>query len=471
MKLLRTLQLFTSAFSSLFLLFSCSNKSETTSLSQQQDSVTIWVDEKLLQQQAVSYIDNFNERNDLVAGMNHIHIPLLLSSDGWRTQDILIKKPYSKFNLTLDSTTRLIRAASSNKKEEAELNFDFNYRKKNSIKDGQSFLSANFLDTVYIKNYQLRDRKITTAFANKDIYLRQYCKKMELDNAFLKEWLQIIKYDKLYRLTYFGNYEKWDRQYLTQLSTNLNEYRQDSLLYIPYYTNGCFGIANLLYYLKYGNSDKQLVKLYELISNNFTGRTKEFMLFKQLLLSHQKAAQYSFTKSEYDNLANAFYQSCQYKPYAEYLRNELNPANNILKEGEVLNMKNEAKPFAAIHNKQLTYVDFWASWCRPCIAEMPASKTLKEDYEKSGINFVYVSVDNNQNAWKKASLRVGLPEAKSYLLPNGAASAIAQKLKLLTIPRYIIIDGKGKIINPNAPRPSDPEIRQTFNQVLKEKLR
>lgn len=136
---------------------------------------------------------------------------------------------------------------------------------------------------------------------------------------------------------------------------------------------------------------------------------------------------------------------------------------------EVLNAKNEAKVFTQLHNNQLTYIDFWASWCGPCLAEMPNSEKLKGEYSKQGINFIYLSVDENPNDWKQAAQDLSLPDAENYLLPKGPYSPIAQQFKINAIPRYMIMDKTGNIINDDAPRPSSPEIRQLFDKLLAEK--
>jgi thiol-disulfide isomerase/thioredoxin len=50
-----------------------------------------------------------------------------------------------------------------------------------------------------------------------------------------------------------------------------------------------------------------------------------------------------------------------------------------------------------VKGKSITYIDFWASWCIPCREEMPTSLELSEIYQSKGINFVYVSIDENVN--------------------------------------------------------------------------
>ena len=100
---------------------------------------------------------------------------------------------------------------------------------------------------------------------------------------------------------------------------------------------------------------------------------------------------------------------------------------------------------------------------------MPNSKKLEEIYVKKGINFIYISTDKRIEAWKKASRQIGLSQNQSFYLVNGDESKLSKKYKIATIPRYMLIDEKGQFINQNAPRPSDPKIRQIFDELLKKK--
>ena len=85
---------------------------------------------------------------------------------------------------------------------------------------------------------------------------------------------------------------------------------------------------------------------------------------------------------------------------------------------------------------------------------MPDSKQLSEEYAKQGTNFVYVSIDDNAAAWEKASKQIGLPDAKSYLLPNSKKSAIAKQFNISSIPRYVIMQSNQRWYTPPQ-RPQD----------------
>jgi thiol-disulfide isomerase/thioredoxin len=145
--------------------------------------------------------------------------------------------------------------------------------------------------------------------------------------------------------------------------------------------------------------------------------------------------------------------------------------NNDILDSELISNKDlEAhtwRELLSTDENKLIYVDFWASWCAPCRAEMPASKQLREAYSTKGIKFVYVSIDDNISAWQKAITELGLDSAVHYLMPDGKKSAFADKFKISSIPRYMLVGRDGTIISDNAPRPTNQHIRSFLDEYLK----
>lgn len=115
------------------------------------------------------------------------------------------------------------------------------------------------------------------------------------------------------------------------------------------------------------------------------------------------------------------------------------------------------------------YIDFWATWCKPCIKEIPDLVKLKNEYKDFNIEFVSVSVDEDNSAWKEFVAKQKLTGVQFWV--DGSNKKIYDKnFNITMIPRFVLIDDNGKIVNANAPRPSSGnDIRQLLNKELKKK--
>lgn len=118
---------------------------------------------------------------------------------------------------------------------------------------------------------------------------------------------------------------------------------------------------------------------------------------------------------------------------------------------------------------RLIFVDFWASWCIPCRKEMPQLRMLKRRYSDKNIGFISISLDNSVPDWEKASEAEQLDKSASILLKAGndtACNFMGYTIK--EIPRYMIIDRHGMVVNADAPGPKDPALKPLLEKYLKE---
>ena len=93
---------------------------------------------------------------------------------------------------------------------------------------------------------------------------------------------------------------------------------------------------------------------------------------------------------------------------------------------------------------QYVLIDFWASWCGPCVASFPFMKQVYADYKERGLQIVGVSCDKDRNAWLKALDKHQLPWTALFS-PAGKGDALGL-YGVSGIPNVILIAPDGKII-------------------------
>tara|TARA_Y200000002_G_C22685623_1_gene665865 strand:+ start:1271 stop:2488 length:1218 start_codon:yes stop_codon:yes gene_type:complete len=111
----------------------------------------------------------------------------------------------------------------------------------------------------------------------------------------------------------------------------------------------------------------------------------------------------------------------------------------------------------------IVYVDVWATWCGPCIAEIPSLERLQKDYQDKNIVFLSVSVDTDKNAWEKMLID---DELGGVQLWADGWSELTKSYAIFGIPRFMLIDKTGHLISVDAPRPSSNEIRTLIEERI-----
>jgi thiol-disulfide isomerase/thioredoxin len=219
------------------------------------------------------------------------------------------------------------------------------------------------------------------------------------------------------------------------------------------------------YYLDYITSIVPLDSQITYINSAFTGKTKNFMLFR--LFSNYASSNPKFFKAN----NKIFYDLVKDEAYKKYVSNLIKDDESSLlaKDLEIYNLNGEAFSFADIIRKntgKVIYIDFWASWCSPCIDEFPSSTSLAKKYATKDIVFIYISLDKNRNLWESALKRLSINQDQSYLVPTAFSSKLASRFKISSIPRYILIGKDGKVIHSDELRPSDPKLLEKLDQLL-----
>jgi thiol-disulfide isomerase/thioredoxin len=114
------------------------------------------------------------------------------------------------------------------------------------------------------------------------------------------------------------------------------------------------------------------------------------------------------------------------------------------------------------------YIDVWAMWCSPCKQEIPHLKKLEKAFKGKNIHFVSISMDKPKDLkkWKKFVKDNKLTGIQLFA-DNAFESKIAKDYKINSIPRFLLFDKAGLIIDADAKRPSDPELKKILKNLLK----
>lgn len=108
------------------------------------------------------------------------------------------------------------------------------------------------------------------------------------------------------------------------------------------------------------------------------------------------------------------------------------------------------------------YIDIWATWCLPCRGELPHLEKLARKMEGRKISFISLSCDQDEDAWKRMVKKEKLGGIQLY---GGKKDAFIEAYVVRSIPRFILIDPRGNIVNADMSRPSDPRTA-VFLEVL-----
>lgn len=121
----------------------------------------------------------------------------------------------------------------------------------------------------------------------------------------------------------------------------------------------------------------------------------------------------------------------------------------------------------ASHKGKVIYADLWASWCAPCKAEMPQAVKLREANQGRDVVFLYFAVGDSEASWRKEVKRSRTDYlAENYLVLNKDDSRFLKEIKHRLIPRHLLFDRQGRLVDANAPRPIEPEVQTAIERWL-----
>lgn len=157
----------------------------------------------------------------------------------------------------------------------------------------------------------------------------------------------------------------------------------------------------------------------------------------------------------------------QDRPAPEYLLNQQLP--DSVKNMSLVSMNGSTISLSDIlddYKGKKVLVDFWASWCRDCLIALPKYNQLRKKTKKANVAYLFLSVDKEDAKWKSAISRFRI-KGDHYRFVQGWKNPFSNYVDLDWIPRYIILDEEGKIIEPKSIHIDDRSLFETLTEVRK----
>jgi thiol-disulfide isomerase/thioredoxin len=116
---------------------------------------------------------------------------------------------------------------------------------------------------------------------------------------------------------------------------------------------------------------------------------------------------------------------------------------------------------------KVVLVDVWATWCVPCRGEIPHLKKLEEEFKGSDVAFMSVSVDKQEDRDKWIKF-VEKEQLGGIQLFAGEDKTFNDFYKVIAIPRFMVFDREGKIVDVDAARPSEPGLKVLLSNLIQQ---
>jgi thiol-disulfide isomerase/thioredoxin len=238
----------------------------------------------------------------------------------------------------------------------------------------------------------------------------------------------------------------------SKIEKDINASHINNELFIDAVDYVLFGEVYLEYFLPKNTQDIKTVENYlslkKMIEKQFDGKLEEF--WKSILVRNQYFNKPAVYIAREDSVTNAILASIKDSAarhsLASFVFKYANRNEDAVKKIQIVDLNNNVKTIGQVIEEDagvVKIIDFWASWCGPCIKE---GKKLEELKDKLGnVKVIKISVDEKEQDWRQAVEKHGYSAQRQYLVPNKEEEKLTSLIDLMSIPRFLIVTKNGKI--------------------------
>lgn len=418
---------------------------------------TVWVPKNYLKKSDTLVIKGVNSKLEI----NHKYKALEDFSYLFHAGDTIV----FKYNGNIPSV--VVKNRNVNK-------FDYNFEahikeqsSKNSIQSYVQLFNLPYIEIVNMLDGQFISKSKLKQSLSKEGEAELLRQKVILDSLYLIQEISEENY------IHYGSKLTYQLRQIDlvmgKLSDTSLQLQNDTLLKYSYFQN------YLRQYLQYRYYENDKVKLaqsktpdYRLIydsiilNGQLNPNIKKHLLYKTMInLVNQASAEdikHYFDRYKESNFSDSV--------SIALLKSDYNIGKEISNDLVLISNDGTEKSFEDLltkHEGKTIYIDFWASWCKPCRVIMPSSRMLREELKNEKVAFIYLAYNDKFTNWVDASKKELLSDySENYFIKNSKSTNFIENHKIYEIPRYMIYDQRGKVKFSNAPSPNDSRVKSAI---------
>lgn len=132
------------------------------------------------------------------------------------------------------------------------------------------------------------------------------------------------------------------------------------------------------------------------------------------------------------------------------------------------NLDGRTVSYNQVKGENLTVIDFWATWCKPCVKSIPEFVKMDKEFKDDQVKFIGISIDGPRNKAKVKPFIKSL--GADYTVLRDSDSSVMARLRVTAVPTLLIVNSENEIVyfHEGYKSGEEVEIRNKIIELLEE---